>query len=303
MFFIHYFAVMLVSCLFRLCESGEQVFAGFKAKRDDLSASDIGIIQFDTRPLTDYWEASARWNKAYAQYHGHKYVYMSMQTECKCGEYLVSPVWCKVKAMVHASDILPRAKAFVFLDSDAVVTSNHSLADIVAYMRHDLQWDLRTRPVAFNQDGPGWSCKHTMELGFNYCFNSGTVFWLNNDAGRNIVREWWNSCADPYESSVFPERWRHRWPWEQAQMYKVYENHREEIQRLSFPNASFLPWTSKNKPKSQYPTDAVEPWCFSHWPGAKCFITHHCASKKQKAKMIDMYQVPWQVSVKTYYID
>jgi hypothetical protein len=37
--------------------------------------------------------------------------------------------------------------------------------------------------------------------------------------------------------------------------------------RLSFPNEPFLPWKSTLNPKSQYPTDFVEPWCFSHWPG------------------------------------
>lgn len=54
---------------------------------------------------------------------------------------------------------------------------------------------------------------------------------------------------------------------------------------LSFPALKFLPWTSKKNPKSQYPTDAIEPWCFTHWPIADCFITHFCASSKQKQKM------------------
>lgn len=54
---------------------------------------------------------------------------------------------------------------------------------------------------------------------------------------------------------------------------------------LSFPDLSYLPWTSSKNPKSQYPTDSIEPYCFSHWPGANCFITHFCASRKQKEKM------------------
>ena len=33
----------------------------------------------------------------------------------------------------------------------------------------------------------------------------------------------------------------------------------------------------------------MEPWCFAHWPGANCFITHHCASKNQKMKMLTLY--------------
>ena len=37
--------------------------------------------------------------------------------------------------------------------------------------------------------------------------------------------------------------------------------------------------------------DPIEPWCFAHWPGAECFITHHCASRKQKAKIIERYDL------------
>jgi hypothetical protein len=69
----------------------------------------------------------------------------------------------------------------------------------------------------------------------------------------------------------------------------VHSRFKAQILLLSFPNASFLPWTSKKNPNSQYPTDFVEPWCFSHWPGANCFITHFCASKRQKLKMLDYY--------------
>mmetsp|Transcript_18589 Transcript_18589/g.16835 ORF Transcript_18589/g.16835 Transcript_18589/m.16835 type:complete len:90 (-) Transcript_18589:984-1253(-) len=71
-------------------------------------------------------------------------------------------------------------------------------------------------------------------------------------------------------------------------MHDIYNNNQNRIMRLSFPNESFLPWTSSNI-NDQYPTDTVEPWCFSHWPGANCFITHHCASIKQKLKINERY--------------
>jgi hypothetical protein len=60
---------------------------------------------------------------------------------------------------------------------------------------------------------------------------------------------------------------------------------------FSFPKLKFLPWTSKKNPRSQYPTDSVEPWCFTHWPGANCFVTHFCASKAQKQKMRQSYDL------------
>jgi hypothetical protein len=294
---------LVLTLSIKQCGAGDEVLAGFSLKKDDLKANDIAIIQFDTRELADYWEASARWNKAYALYHGHQYAYLTSRERCKSEIHKLSPVWCKVKAMVAATTLLPRAKAFVYLDSDAVMTSNHSLAEILGFIRRDLKWNMHQRPVAFNQDGPGWSCKNAMRLGYKYCLNSGTVFWLNTPEARNIIMQWWESADDSYATSVFKSKWRHRWPWEQAQMYKVYDANMNLIQRLSFPNASFLPWTSKAKPKSQYPTDAVEPWCFSHWPGANCFITHHCASLNQKKKIIDLYSIDMNLKVNYIYID
>jgi hypothetical protein len=126
-----------------------------------------------------------------------------------------------------------------------------------------------------------------------------------------VLHDWWHSAGEPYDRSHFRQKWRKDWPWEQAQMYKVHEKYKDRIQVLSFPDLPYLPWTSKKNPKSQYPTDSVEPWCFSHWPGSNCFIIHHCASVKQKKKMVATFlnnsesKVDrWMATVKvTLYID
>lgn len=87
-------------------------------------------------------------------------------------------------------------------------------------------------------------------------------------------------------------------------MYEVYENYRNNIMILSFPSLSHLPWTSQKNPNSQYPTDYIEPWCFSHWPGANCFITHFCASKNQKLKMSRDYDLPYySTNIVIHYMD
>ncbi len=100
-------------------------------------------------------------------------------------------------------------------------------------------------------------------------------------------------CAgDAYAVSVFPQPWRTRWPWEQAQLYSIHAAFNESIFLLSFPHLPHLPWTSTKRPRSQYPTDPVRPWCFSHWPGADCFLTHHCASLNQKKKMKQLFWLP-----------
>ena len=112
----------------------------------------------------------------------------------------------------------------------------------------------------------------------------------------------------PYDATPFKQKWRLFWPWEQVgirsvsvlllQIYEIflkgplhsiYMRNRRSMMVLSFPSLPNLPCTSKKKPTSQYPTDPVEPWCFTHWPGADCFITHHCASRRQKGKIIERY--------------
>jgi len=95
-----------------------------------------------------------------------------------------------------------------------------------------------------------------------------------------------------------------QWPWEQAQLYEIQQDYASQIQILSFPTMPYLPWTSKDNPNSQYPTDTIEPYCFSHWPGAGCFITHHCASKNQKLKLMENYDLPHaDIAIDVVYID
>ena len=130
---------------------------------------------------------------------------------------------------------------------------------------------------------------------------------------HQVLEDWWRSSADAYTASngerqgkwPIKLKWKKRWPWEQAKIYKAYDDHVDHVQILSFPDKQFIPWTSKKKPNSQYPTDYVEPWCFSHWPGANCFITHSAASKNQKLKMHVRYGLPFDSNeyYDTYFIE
>ena len=170
---------------------GQELVHNFQLAPDDLRPNDIAIIQFETRPLhkayksastryeNNYWNVSARWNKAYARRHGHQFGYIALHSKkgCRTSRHELSVVWCKVIAMIRAHDLLPKAKAFLYLDSDAVMTTNYSLSDIVGFVRKELKWDMTQQPMAFNQDGPGWACKHTMKYSYPYCLNSGTLFW------------------------------------------------------------------------------------------------------------------------------
>ena len=142
--------------------------------------------------------------------------------------------------MVRAFDLLPKAKAFVYLDSDAVMTTNYSLSDIIGFMRRELVWDFNERPIALNQDGPGWACKNTVEKlkAYEYCLNSGTLMWIRDDRSYNMLNDWWRSADDDYETSKFTSKWRNDWPWEQAQLYLMKEKYDNHVMILSFPSGN-----------------------------------------------------------------
>jgi hypothetical protein len=59
-------------------------------------------------------------------------------------------------------------------------------------MKHDLSWDMEKQPIAFNMDGPGRACSSALSYGYPACFNSGTLFWINNHISLAILREWWH---------------------------------------------------------------------------------------------------------------
>jgi len=284
--------VLLLLALFQASWSGHEILFKTVLEKDDIQPGELAVIQFDTRyPLAEYWNSSAHWNQAYCAKWGHQYLFLSLKGDCFYGKVKLSHVWCKVKAMLDANAMLPRARAILYIDSDAFITVNYSMTDVLSYIRRDLRWDMSAKPVALNQDGPGWSCTHAMSLGFPYCLNSGTIFWVKGPTSKAVLSTWWDLSAEPYDRSKFTSRWRLVWPWEQAQLYKVHDAFTQHIIRLSFPDKPFLPWTSKKNPRSQYPTDFVEPWCFSHWPGANCFITHAAASKNQKKKLSVTYSL------------
>ena len=45
----------------------------------------------------------------------------------------------------------------IYTISDAVMTVNRSLSVVISYVKDFLSWDFSEKPLAFNQDGPGWA--------------------------------------------------------------------------------------------------------------------------------------------------
>ena len=192
---------------------GHEVLYKVASKPGDLMSKELAIVQFDSRPLDSYWNISARWNRAYADKHDHQYAYLSSKSNCKFGNLRLANAWCKVKAMVLANEMksLRSAKAFLFIDSDVVITVNYSMTTVLNFMRGDLSWNTTEKPVALNQDGPGWSCKSTLKLGYRVCLNSGTVFWMRSEVASNILQKWWLSSGEPYLlKNKFTSKWRQK---------------------------------------------------------------------------------------------
>ena len=121
-----------------------------------LKREEIALFQFDSRPLNDYWLASALWNNKYAMRHNHTFVYYNSNKDCAHeNEKLASP-WCKVKAMLQVHRDVPDVKVFIYMDSDAVINRkyfNTPVHEFLELMQIKLTWDPNTKPLVFNQ---GW---------------------------------------------------------------------------------------------------------------------------------------------------
>jgi hypothetical protein len=180
----------LLLCLFvvQMCFGGHEILYGLELLPQDIQPNEFAIAQFDTRPMGEYWNVSARWNKAYCDKYNHKYVYLSTLHDCTYDSYKLANPWCKIKAMNALERMsLPGIRAVLFLDSDSLITVNYSMSIVLAHMQRELNWNYTERPVAFNQDGPGWACKHAFKIGYKVCLNSGSTLTLVRHYTNNSV--------------------------------------------------------------------------------------------------------------------
>lgn len=201
---------LILQLLCKNVSSGHELLYKFPTKLGDLKPNELAIVQYDSRPISHYWNTSARWNKAFCEYHGHQYMFVSSHGPCSYEAFKLSDQWCKVKAMLKANSMLSTAKAFLFLDSDAVITVNYSMSTVISFVQRELKWNFTAKPVAFNQDGPGWACKFSVGRGYKLCLNSGTVFWMKGNIASNILSSWWSSSSEPYGHNLFPSKWREK---------------------------------------------------------------------------------------------
>lgn len=169
-----------------------------------LQPHEFALLQFDSRQLKNYWLAAAEWNNEYCKKHGHKYIYYSNQEYCHHGEEKLADAWCKVRAMLNAHEDFPEVKVFIYMDSDAVIDkrfANISLNSMFNELQNRLNWDPNEKPIIFNQDGPCWWCTFIMKIGYNMCLNAGTVVWYRHPISETVLKQWWDSSMDSYETN------------------------------------------------------------------------------------------------------
>jgi hypothetical protein len=253
----------------------------------DLQPHEIALLQFDTRSLArpSYWRTAYTYNAAYCKLHGHQYLYFSLSESSTCnihGNELASP-WCKVRAMLQADADFPGIRLFIYMDSDAVIDRanfNTSINGLLGTMQRRLPtWDPHIKPMVFNQDGPCWWCRLVAKVGYTTCLNAGTVLWFRSPHSTHVLQRWWDAALDSYESNPIKRRFRLKWPWEQDRQEAVFHNDSTHIQVASHPDHSHMPENAGR----------FDGWCLSHLPGSGCFISHFCANKSSKKKMMREY--------------
>jgi hypothetical protein len=266
---------------------GFTVAAATSVQLSSLRRDEIALMQFDSRPLDNYWKSAADWNNYYCALHGHQFIYYTINspTACKHGEEQLYSAWCKVRAMLQAHEQNPHIKLFIYMDSDAVISrafANMSVNAFLGTMQSRLDWDPQHRPMVFNQDGPCWWCDMIKKIGYTMCLNAGTVMWYRHENSLQVLREWWDASMDSYVGNPIRRPFRMKWPWEQDRQMALYNRTGgRHIQIASQPTRPFMQLRAGH-----------HDWCLSHIPISGCFIAHHCEGKKSKKNLISLYELP-----------
>lgn len=248
-----------------------------------LEPTAFALLQYDSRDMRDYWQASAVWNHRYCLQHGHRFLYYATREGCHYADEPLATPWCKVKAMLSAMQDYPDVQFFLYMDSDAVIDKDFAhqpLQQLMGTMQQRLEWDVENKPIVFNQDGPCWWCRLIKSKGYTMCLNAGTVAWYRHPLSEKVLRDWWVSSMDSYtDNNPIRRKFRLKWPWEQDRQMAVYNRTAEHIQIASQPQ----------RPHMQTRAGHIIGWCLSHLPGTGCFVSHFCANSYQKQVMRNLY--------------
>ena len=127
------------------------------------------ILQYDNRDLNDNYKDLLKINNKYCKKHKYEYVFVNKN-------YDLPPWWIKV-FIVNEYLESNKYKGILWLDTDACIFNNKIELD---------NYNIFSEEKSFFMAGDrkGWGTS---------LFNAGVFFVLNNETGKNIMKDWVNS--------------------------------------------------------------------------------------------------------------
>tara|TARA_Y100000389_G_scaffold153040_1_gene153173 strand:- start:15476 stop:20974 length:5499 start_codon:yes stop_codon:yes gene_type:complete len=169
------------------------------------------ILQYDNRDLNDDYKSLSKINSEYCKKHNYEYIFMNE-------EFDLPPWWIKV-FIVNKYLQTNKYKGVLWLDTDACIFDDKIKLD---------NYDIFSKEKSFFMSGDrkGWGTS---------IFNAGVFFVLNNETGKNIIKDWMSS----YDKNVWYKdsdnnyktdcKWSHPPAYEQGcfinKIFPVYEKH------------------------------------------------------------------------------
>jgi len=228
---------------------------------------------------SSWWWASAYLAAVYARLTGDEFIFYQVIDICigPDGISVLSPPWCKVKAMIQAMREYPNAQFFLYLDSDAAISEkffwNSSLTILAA------TWlDNVNKPILLNQDAKSFWCANALpRQGHDdrHCLNAGIVFWRRHPLALQFLHTWWNTSV--YQNDPYSIRARNKWPWEQNGLQHAAQRLPAATTIVPHPERFHLFWPGRR--------GCIKPMCFAHLIEACCVIDHHCANRNDKFRL------------------
>jgi len=156
----------------------------------------ILILQYDDRPITEEYRVLMSRNKEYAKIHGYEYKFI------RSGHKHIPPYWRKVEIV---KELLPRYKAVLWVDTDAVVFNMKFSLDKILRSHHSFYKSQDNWKYPNHHFNAGvWLIKNTPEM--NSLMDDWSKLYKEDDWLQNAKDKWhttgkWSNTT--YEQGSF----------------------------------------------------------------------------------------------------
>jgi len=262
------------------------------------------LVMYETRDLGDvttYWRAAYDLAANYAERHGHNFVMYTLPKGVArleaCDGSNLGLSWGKAAAAVQATLDFPDSRFFLFLDSDAAISTesgktgeswaDRSLAHVLAAA---VGWPGKMRkPVLVNQASRDYWLHRAPQnkTRWRYLLNSGTFAW-RGPQGRSFVEDFWRKAASDEIRGVNPLGldFSHAWPQDQYGLNAV-ANSQTWVDLLEAAPQKHAYAADMGAYHDGVGRKHRAPWpCLSGLPRFRCVIDHYCMYGEHKRKLV-----------------